>query len=81
MENEINIFIAYSHEDEHYKEEIVKHLSVLEKNEVINSWHDRKILPGKEWNKAINEKLESAEIILLLISSDFLFSDYAMIRK
>jgi len=43
---------------------------------VISTWHDRKILPGSEWDREIDSHLERARIILLLISSDFIASDY-----
>jgi tetratricopeptide (TPR) repeat protein len=72
----INIFISYSHFDEDYKEKLEKHLSILKRNNIIKTWNDRKILPGEEWDNKIKEELESAQIILLLVSVDFLNSDY-----
>jgi len=51
-------------------------LKLLERQHVIDTWHDRKISSGAEWDKAIDENLEAADIILLLISADFLASDY-----
>ena len=53
-----------------------KHLRTLERQEVISGWHDRKILAGEEWKGEIDEHLNKAHLILLLISSDFLASDY-----
>lgn len=73
---ESKIFISYSHKDEPYREELEKHLIMLKRNGFIQTWTDRKILPGQEWSKEISSELEVAEIILLLISSDFLASDY-----
>jgi hypothetical protein len=70
------IFISYSHEDEYYREELDKHLVMLQRNELIQAWTDRKILPGQEWSKEISAELESSNIILLLVSSDFLASNY-----
>lgn len=72
----INIFISYSHEDEGYKEKLEKHLSILKRNNIIETWHDRKIIPGEEWDKKIKDELEAAQIILLLVSVDFLSSNY-----
>jgi len=72
----INIFISYSHEDESYKDKLEKHLSILKRNGIIETWHDRKIIPGEEWDKKIKEELENAHIILLLVSVDFLSSNY-----
>lgn len=74
--NKINIFISYSHEDEIYKDKLEKHLSILKRNNLIETWHDRKIIPGEEWDKKIKDELESAQIILLLVSVDFLSSNY-----
>src|SRR6187549_735200 len=70
------VFISYSHSDEFYCKELEKHLSVLRRDGYIDTWKDRKIIPGEEWNNAISKELLSAKIILLLISSDFLSSDF-----
>jgi len=72
----IRIFFSYSHKDEEYKDKPVKRLSILKRQDVIEDWHDRTIGAGNEWAGAIDEHLESAEIILLLVSDDFLASDY-----
>lgn len=74
--NKISIFISYSHEDEMYKDKLEKHLSILKRNNIIETWHDRKIIPGQEWDKKIKDELENAQIILLLVSVDFLNSNY-----
>jgi len=52
------------------------HLSALKHQGIINQWHDRRIIPGEEWEDKIDEHLNSAQIILLLISSDFVASEY-----
>lgn len=70
------IFISYSHKDEQYREEFEKHLVMLKRNGLIQTWNDRKILPGQNWGKEISKELEAADIIILLVSSDFLASDY-----
>ncbi|WP_427162412.1 GUN4 domain-containing protein [Aliinostoc sp. HNIBRCY26] len=70
------LFFSYSHKDETLRDELAKHLTILEWQGVISSWHDRKILPGQEWDHQINDNLNTADIILLLVSSDFLFSRY-----
>ncbi|WP_228038526.1 toll/interleukin-1 receptor domain-containing protein [Nostoc sp. LEGE 12450] len=72
----LRLFFSYSHKDETLRDELAKHLTILEWEGVISSWHDRKILPGEEWDRQINDNLNTADIILLLISSDFLFSKY-----
>lgn len=74
--DKVSVFISYSHEDESYKDKLEKHLSILKRNNVIETWHDRKIIPGEEWDKKIKTELENAKIILLLVSVDFLSSNY-----
>ncbi|SDN13325.1 NB-ARC domain-containing protein [Daejeonella rubra] len=76
MLEKTNIFISYSHEDEIYKEKLEKHLGLLQRNGIIETWNDRKIVAGDEWDKKIKEELENSQIILLLVSVDFLSSDY-----
>ena len=71
-----HIFYSYAHEDEDYKNKLVEHLSVLKRRGYISEWHDRKIEAGGNWSKAISQNLESADIILLLVSSSFIVSEY-----
>jgi len=72
----IELFYSYSHKDEKFREELEKHLSILKKNAIIANWNFRKILAGSEWEAEIKSHLNSANIILLLISPDFMASDY-----
>ncbi len=72
----LNVFISYSHIDEELKIEITKHLEPLKKLNLIETWHDRKLTPGEEWAKSISKNLQSADIILLLVSIDFINSKY-----
>lgn len=72
----ISIFISYSHVDEAYKNKLEKHLSLMKRNNIITTWSDRKIIAGEEWDKRIKSELELSQIILLLVSVDFLDSDY-----
>jgi tetratricopeptide (TPR) repeat protein len=72
----IEVFFSYSHRDEELRDELSKHLALLKRQGIITAWHDRKIGAGKEWENEIDEHLNTADIILLLISSDFLASDY-----
>src|SRR5690242_1058194 len=74
----IKVFCSYSHKDEELRAEFETHLSMLKKEGIIDLWHDRRITGGKEWRGQIDEHLNSADIILFLISSDFLDSDYCM---
>src|SRR2546426_6860924 len=70
------IFISYAHEDELLRQQLGTHISLLRRQGLISEWHDREILPGDEWAHEIDEHLERASLILLLISPDFLASDY-----
>jgi hypothetical protein len=72
----ISVFFSYAHEDESLRDELAKHLKILERQGVITTWYDRDITAGKEWAGQIDERMESAQIILLLVSADFLASDY-----
>lgn len=72
----ITVFFSYSHKDEALRDELATHLEILKWGGDITDWHDRKILPGDEWDGAIQDNLNAAQIILLLISSDFIASRY-----
>ena len=72
----IKLFYSYSHEDEELREQLEKHLAILRWQGVITDWHDRKIGAGREWEGEIDEHLNTAHVVLLLISSDFMASDY-----
>ena len=70
------IFFSYSHRDESLRDELEKHLSILMRQGFIETWHDRRIVAGEELDREISQNLETADVILLLMSSDFLASDY-----
>ncbi len=72
----IKLFISYAHEDEGYKNELEKHLITYKRNGTIESWDDREILPGKEWEEEIRHQIENSQLILFLISPDFISSEY-----
>ena len=70
------VFISYAHEDESYKDNLKKHLKSLERMRKIEIWDDRGINAGDEWREEIMGALKTSEIILLLISPDFIASDF-----
>ena len=72
----LRVFISYSHKDETLRAELETHLKLLQRQGLISVWTDRKITAGEEWKGQIDENLESARIILLLVSADFIASDY-----
>lgn len=72
----IRLFFSYAHKDEEYRETLEEHLAILKDLGAIESWHDREIMPGREWANMIDENLERADVILLLVSSSFMASKY-----
>jgi hypothetical protein len=72
----ISLFYSYSHRDEDLRGKLETHLAVLRRGGLIDEWHDRKIEAGDEWRKQIDGHLRSADIVLLLVSADFIASDY-----
>ncbi len=71
-----DVFISYAHKDKELRNALDVHLSNLKRQNLIRSWYDGDILPGSEWRKEIEKNLENAQIILLLISADFIHSDF-----
>ena len=71
-----SIFISYAHRDRALREELEAHLSNLRRQNVITSWYDGDISPGTDWKSQIMEHLNTDQIILLLISADFIASDF-----
>ena len=71
-----NVFFSYCHADEALRDQLEKQLAMLRRQGVINTWHDRRINAGQEIDAAIDEHINSDEIILLLVSPDFIASDY-----
>jgi hypothetical protein len=71
----VEIFISYSRKDQEYKDKLLSSLSDLEEDGTIFLWHDRRIVAGDEWGTVIDEHINHASIILLLISPDYLDSD------
>jgi internalin A len=72
----VRLFYSYSHKDERLRNELESHLKLLQRLGKIDAWNDRKIEAGEEWKHKIDENLERADIILLLVSANFMASDY-----
>lgn len=70
------IFCSYSHKDEKYRRELENHLALLSRQRAVEVWHDRLIRPGQDWAREIDENLDHANLVLMLISADFLASQY-----
>jgi hypothetical protein len=72
----VQLVYSYSHRDESLRDELETHLALLELQGIIGHWSDRKILAGEDWAGRIDEHFKHADVILLLISADFLSSNY-----
>ena len=72
----IEVFFSYAHADEPLRDKLATHLTLLERQGVIRPWHDRQIVAGTDWRGQVDHHIESAQVILLLISADFLASQY-----
>ncbi len=70
------IFISYSHKDEEWKDRLVKHLKVLEMEGYCSLWDDREIKVGDDWLPDIKKALNEAQVIIMMISADFLISGF-----
>jgi hypothetical protein len=70
------VFFSYSHVDEQLRDQLEKHLSMLKRQGIIKTWHDRRIPAGDALDSSIDKRLDEADVILLLVSPDFLASTY-----
>ena len=70
------VFLSYSHKDEEYKKELDKHFAPLRNNGRVETWNDRKLEAGSRLNEIIQEELNTSDIIIFMLSSDFLDSYY-----
>jgi hypothetical protein len=70
------LFYSYSHDDEPFLVQLEKHLAFLKRLGLLSGWYDRQIRPGREWPAEIDHNLETAHIVVLLVSAHFLASDY-----
>lgn len=72
----IDLFFSYAHEDEEMRNQLEIHLSMLKRTGLVRAWHDRRIGAGKDLDREVSQHLESADVVLLLLSPHFLASDY-----
>ena len=64
----VSLFLSYAHEDEAWLNKLRTHLSLLRRQKIISDWYDRQIVPGTDRSKTIDQHLEQASLILLLVS-------------
>jgi hypothetical protein len=72
----LKIFISYSHKDEDWRNLLAAHLAPLERAGLVQVWHDRKLLGGDRFDDVIAGELNEADLVLLLVSADFINSEY-----
>src|SRR5947209_3816925 len=77
----IHVFCSYAREDKMLRDKLEKHLSAFKRSGLMAIWHDQEIAPGTDWEQQIDTNLNIADIILLLLSSDFIDSDYCYGRE
>ncbi len=74
--SQLTAFVSYSHRDERFRSALETHLSILRRKGLLRVWHDRKITPGLDIDQEIDSNLRKADLIVLLVSPDFIASDY-----
>ena len=72
----IKIFCCYARKDRALQDQLVKHMEPLRRSGRVTTWYDRELLPGMEWKQEIDKHLNTSEIVLLLVSPNFMGSDY-----
>ena len=72
------IFISYSHEDREWMDRLAGHLAVLQSQNLLTLWADRRIGAGSEWEREIKEAIEQSSVAILLITANFLRSKFIM---
>jgi len=76
-----SLFVSYSHKDDRFRDQFVGSLTAYERKGELTVWDDTKIVPGQKWEPEILGKLERADIIVLLLSTDFIRSDYCVQKE
>src|SRR5437667_12875157 len=77
----VMLFFCYAHEDEQLRQGLEKQLRSLQRQGLVEMWHDRNINAGTEWEREIDNHLNTSQIILLLVSPDFMDSDYCYSKE
>jgi hypothetical protein len=72
----LELFYCYAREDRALRDALDKQLTDLRRSGLITTWYDGEIIPGTPWEQDIETHLKNAHVILLLVSADFIFSDY-----
>ena len=76
MSDKLSVFISYSHQDEEWLERVKTFLRPLERDAELRLWSDSKIKPSSNWREEIRQAIDEADAAILLVSQDFLASDF-----
>ncbi len=74
-------FLSYAHEDHKWRDRLLKQLGWLIASEQLDAFHDRKLEPGQQWDGRIRDELQAAQIVIVLMSPDFLGSRYCLLAE
>lgn len=77
----LKMFLSYARKDQALKDELLAHLALMKRLKLVDVWHDRDISAGSDREDAINGQLDQADIVLLLVSSDFMNSEYSWSKE
>jgi len=69
-------FLSYTHADTALKEQLVRHLAPLRREGLIDLWHDGLLRPGEHLDPAVQAALAASDVVILLVSADFIASEY-----
>ena len=78
MPDPVKVFVSYAREDSKHRKSLRSALAVLEMTNLVEIWSDRAIAPGEDWDEKIDEKIRSSDLVIFLLSSDFMSSGYIM---
>jgi hypothetical protein len=73
--------MSYSHKDDRLRGQLAEHLASMRREGLVDDWHDRKLVPGEEWDAHLMDELGSAQLIVLLVSSAFMASEFCWSRE
>jgi len=81
MNGQLKIFLSYSHKDKEHKDVFLSHFSSIARTENVSIWTDVEIGAGTQWDAVISQQLCSADIVILLVSANFIASEYIYNRE
>ncbi len=77
----VKVFISYAHTDENFKDGLNKALHALKRNKKISIWEDRQLIAGQSWESELFNKLEESELVLMILSNDYIASEFCYTKE